>query len=175
MFKKAQVGDTITWVIATLIIIVILIISVYIAGLLGNLKTIGGGVEGTSFSGFDFLATKSFYGFLVTDNFYSQIKTEQKLTEPAGTLAKEIFPMLYGNEGNKKIWLGVVEVSRRMGILRINGENDFFGSRPDTYKSAPGSFADMGVRKHFDKMINFSNNKQNEDYKSIELLWIKNE
>lgn len=38
--KKAQIGETITWVVATLIIIFILVSSVYIAILLGKTKSI---------------------------------------------------------------------------------------------------------------------------------------
>ncbi|MFH1503547.1 MAG: hypothetical protein ABIE36_02730 [Candidatus Diapherotrites archaeon] len=38
--KKAQVGETITWVVATIIIIFILLTSVYVSILLGKIKSI---------------------------------------------------------------------------------------------------------------------------------------
>ena len=36
--KKAQIGETMTWVIATIVIIAVLIISIYAASLLANTK-----------------------------------------------------------------------------------------------------------------------------------------
>lgn len=38
--RKAQIGETMTWVVATIIIIIILIISIYAASLLANTKVI---------------------------------------------------------------------------------------------------------------------------------------
>jgi len=38
--RKAQIGETMTWVVATIIIIAVLIISIYAASLLANTKVI---------------------------------------------------------------------------------------------------------------------------------------
>lgn len=38
--KKAQIGETMTWIVATIVIVVILIISIYISSLLGETKNI---------------------------------------------------------------------------------------------------------------------------------------
>ncbi|MCK5149779.1 hypothetical protein KAJ87_02545 [Candidatus Pacearchaeota archaeon] len=39
--KKAQLGETMTWIVATLIIIVILLIFIYVSSVLSGIKKIG--------------------------------------------------------------------------------------------------------------------------------------
>ena len=73
--KRAQIGETMTWIVATLVIVVILGISVFVA------------VPLKGFNGFkfyrkaDFLATKSFVNYLSKNGIYDKIKQEKKIPD----------------------------------------------------------------------------------------------
>ena len=99
--KKAQTGETITWIVATLIIVVILIISISIANFMGNNKKFNY-IKQT-----DELASKSLFAYLLTEEFegdkiiYEKIKEDGNFTKFNGELAVEIFEKFY----NKDYWL----------------------------------------------------------------------
>jgi len=94
--KKAQIGETMTWVFATLIIIAILIISIYLASLLANTKktfTLGSDdrrvdivMEKSLFAYFpaDAVQKRTIYENLKTMTFHTNI--DNKLNEMRGIL-----------------------------------------------------------------------------------------
>ena len=88
--KKAQIGETMTWIIATIVIIAILIISIYISSLLGEAKSI------IPYKDFerknDLLMEKSLFAYFLADKsqiIYNQIK-EQELYDDPDNKIKEI-------------------------------------------------------------------------------------
>lgn len=112
-----EIGQTIIWVVATLIIFAMLIISVFATTALGKLKQVnnlvnalGNPISSTVYD-FDLFAEKSFESFLFTkfnsETAYQQIKNEGNLNDANGNLAKNIFPKLY-EMTYKSIWVGVL-------------------------------------------------------------------
>ena len=144
--KRGQIGETMTWIIATLIIIVVLAVSIFIASAsVEKFKRI----QQASFQTADVLASKSMFSYLSTKDsegktIYEQLKGEGNLNEFNGNFALKIFRGLYqkdylGNPNN--IWLGIVTNTEE----KVNGEscenepqfcilestgNVFFGQRP---------------------------------------------
>jgi len=115
--KKAAIGETITWIVATLIIIAILIASIFITSLVAKTKSVdrsfsSGGSE-------DLMVTKSLSAFLLTrdssgENVLTQLQRKadsddvQGIFETlSGELAEDIFLKLYRTGYAGKIWLGV--------------------------------------------------------------------
>lgn len=130
MNKKAQSGETITWIIATIIIIVILLISIYGASALAKSKKIittaknPSNLFGSDYSpDSDLLAVKSMTGFLLTSdngNFvYSQINTEG-FNEFNGNIAKYAFSDF--EIDYKEVWLGIDDET-----------NNYFGEKPGNF------------------------------------------
>ncbi len=129
--KKAQVGKTVTWLVATVIIIIILLASTFITTL---------GPQGSKKMGsrnfVDPLASKSFFSYLLTEDeggvrIYEQIKEEENLNEFNGDLALDIFDGFYSEDHSdaygkdyQGIWLGIVPIK----IISYSS-NDYFGSR----------------------------------------------
>ena len=135
-YKKAQIGETMTWIIATVIIILILVISITISnfsfGKDRNLK-----VEQDS----DILASKSMFAYLLTSDsgktVYSQIKEEGNLNDFNGNLAVKIFNPF--SEEYAGIWFGITDqrdafptVSNDYFLTRRGiGENPYSRNNPD--------------------------------------------
>lgn len=124
--KKAQVGSTITWIVATVIIVVVLLITVFVANSLGKSKDIEYSQEK------DTLASKSFFSWLLTEQdgerIYVVLGREKNLNDSNGDLAQKVFEGYYGEEYNG-IWVGMRTLLR--GIPRGSVQNVFFGSRPE--------------------------------------------
>ncbi|MGA2130431.1 MAG: hypothetical protein ABSG05_02335 [Candidatus Pacearchaeota archaeon] len=138
--KKAQVGDTMTWVVATIIIIIILGISIFIASnYLGNIKKI------TTPSGqtYDIPIAKSFYSYLLTKNdagqsVYSQLQADKNLNDFNGNLSLDLFNgqrkiKTYqgaGIEGTllsvNTVWVGVMNYTTQSSYGIVN---KYFGSQ----------------------------------------------
>ena len=92
--KKAQIGETMTWIIATIVIIVILISSIYISSLLGEAKSI------ISYNNFnrknDLLMEKSVFAYFLSEKsqaIYGKIK-QQELYGDLDDKIKEIQEVL---------------------------------------------------------------------------------
>ena len=91
--KKAQVGETVTWIVATVIIIFMLLASIFLASAyLGNFKKI----HSQAFGATDIPASKSLFAYVLTEDdsgekIYDQLKTEDNLNEFNGELGKKIF------------------------------------------------------------------------------------
>ncbi|MFH1311183.1 MAG: hypothetical protein ABIH65_02150 [Nanoarchaeota archaeon] len=96
--KKAQTGETVTWIVATVIIVVILFFSVFIVSVY-----FGDGKKFFFTKQADSLASKSFFSYLLTkDNegkiIYEQLKNEQNPNEFNIKLASKIFQEFYKKE-----------------------------------------------------------------------------
>ena len=115
--KRAQVGETMTWVIATIVIVVILIFSIFIVSF--KLKDESKEFK-TQNKDSDLIAAKSLLGYLSTKDsngmtVYEQLKDKNDskdvkgiFDEFNGNLAKNIFLKLYKNDYREdRIWLGV--------------------------------------------------------------------
>jgi hypothetical protein len=67
--KRAQVGETVSWIVATLVIIGILIIFIYVSVLMSKVKVVGiGAINFYSESGVDILAQKTSFAYNLTNN-----------------------------------------------------------------------------------------------------------
>jgi hypothetical protein len=149
--KKGQMGETVTWVFATLIIIVVLAISIFVSSFyLGKFKQIQGSYAQIG----DIPISKSFYSYLLTDNdakqtVYSQLKTDRNLNDFNGNLALELF------NGNKKlriyqgtadehpiVWLGLINTSS-INIEGPSVSNRYFGPRTE---GAPSTNVELSER-----------------------------
>ena len=100
--KKAVVGETLTWIVATLIIVVILVFSIYATSLLSIKNFVGGGKELSSIKEKDLLATKSLTGYLLTEDdgetVFEQLKEERTSNNFNENLALKIFRGLHSRD-----------------------------------------------------------------------------
>ena len=123
--KRAQIGETTTWVIATIVIVVILIFSIFIVSFTKDESKKFENQDTNS----DLLAMKSLSGYLLTQDqngiiIYEQLKNEQDLNEFNGNLAFDIFKKLYEKDYGFGIWMGITS-----GGLQIR-KNKFFDWGP---------------------------------------------
>lgn len=118
--NKAQIGETTTWIIATIVIIAILTISIFISAFyFGNNKDVH--VSSSP----DFVASGSFFSWLLTNdqnnqNSYSQIQNQENLNDFNGPLAVGISN--YSNEKYRFVWTGVVDNTKIFPPI----SNDYF-------------------------------------------------
>ena len=146
--KRAQIGETITWIFATVIIISILGITFFVAEIsLGKNKDIKQTTQ------VDILVSKSFFSYLLTDNIYNQLKTEENLNNVNGDLALKIFEEYYG-EDYLKVWVGIV-LNRTLFPYR---PNDYFGTRPSDLRGGDVHFGRRYV-PHIIEEISLDENK----------------
>ena len=124
--KRSQIGETMTWVVATVIIIMILLISILVAtSYLGKHK----GVDFLAKRS-DLLASESFFAYVLTEDsegqtVYEQLRNQENLNDFNGNLAIKIFDELYGGE-YPEVWIGIatnIAVSPSI-------KNQYFGSKP---------------------------------------------
>ena len=119
--KKGQIGETMTWVIATIIIIVVLIVSIFITSFLG---TIGLHKNYKSYRSADLIPMKSLIGYLLTSdlegsgkNIFDKLKDDEEFIElngENGRFAWNIFNGFYESD-YPLIWFGI-----------SNKRNDYF-------------------------------------------------
>ncbi|MEX2017199.1 MAG: hypothetical protein WD876_01890 [Candidatus Pacearchaeota archaeon] len=108
--KNGQIGEGLTWVVATIIIIIILVFSIFVTSFyVSDQKTVDSNAFG------DFHTQKSLIGYLLTkqpggEMVYSKIKTDENLDNFNGNLAVKIFKGLYENEYSG-MWVGFVEIN----------------------------------------------------------------
>jgi hypothetical protein len=104
--KKAQVGETVTWMVATVAIVIILVISVLVVSI-GPFKNREFIESGTS----DLLVTKSLAGYLLTEDVWNNLKDKKGIA--GETVEKEIVDLfknifiLYEKEYPHH-WIGIV-------------------------------------------------------------------
>ena len=151
--KRAQIGETMTWIIATIVIIVLLAISIFIStAYVGNDKKPSSSYVQIT----DIPASESFYSYLLTkDNtgktVYGQLQEENNLNEFNGNLGTSIFKNFYGNEYNN-VWVGII-FSRTLDPAK---KNDYFGSKPSSYK---GGDILGGITEYVSDQITLNENK----------------
>ena len=122
--KSGQIGETITWVVATIIIIVILLISIFAA-------TSYPGKSKGAFSSEkrnDFIASESFFAYLLTEDergqtVHEQLKNEENLNDFNGNLAIKIFEGFYREE-YAGVWVGIIPHTGPLNFIK----NKYFGS-----------------------------------------------
>jgi len=126
--KKGQVGETVTWIVATVIIIVILLLSISVA-----VTDIFDFKKFNYMKKTDVLASKSFFSYLLTESeggtsVYKQLGAEDNLNEFNGVLAEKIFKKFYGDE-YVHVWIGIQDTSEWQGPGSDLGflKNDYFG------------------------------------------------
>ena len=121
--KKAQISEGITWIVATIAIIIILLVSVFIT----SLYVSDSNEIKMDFS--DSIPQKSFHSYLLTkepngETIYYKIKQDEDLSDFNGNLALRIFKELYKEEYPVAVLLGIN--FEGFGIRK----NDYFGSAP---------------------------------------------
>jgi len=145
--KRSQIGETITWVVATVIIIIILLVSVLITtSYLGKNK----GVDFLAKRS-DLLASESFFAYLLTEDsegqtVYEQLRNEENLNDFNGNLALKIFKGFYEEDYPVAIWLGID--FEGLGLPR---KNKYFGSRPTSLRG--GDISQRSVDYILEKAI----------------------
>ncbi len=99
--KKAVVGETLTWIVATLIIVVILIFSIFVTSLLSVGRSFGS-KELSSVNKNDLLVTKSLTGYLLTtdggEKVFELLKEEKISNDFNENLAFKIFRGLHSGD-----------------------------------------------------------------------------
>ena len=123
--KKGEIGETVTWIVATVIIIVVLLISIF--------ATVTGILDFKNFNYMkqaDALASKSFFSYLLTESdagtsVYEQLGSEENFSEFNGELAKNIFTEFYGEE-YLAVWVGFFNNKNPL----FYGSNEYFGRIP---------------------------------------------
>jgi hypothetical protein len=153
--KAGQVGETVTWMVATVIIIVILLISIS--------ATVVGVFDFKNFNYIkkaDVLASKSFFSYLLTESdegtsVYEQLGSEKNFSSFNGELAKDIFTEFYEEE-YLAVWVGLLHNR----LVLPYESNEYFGKRPEKSRGIGGLEA---IVPHITEKV-----KLNED-KSVEL------
>ena len=125
MTKMGEVGETVTWMVATIAIVVILFIAVFVSSVYFNNQKKASPLENS-----DYLAASSFNSWLLTENstgtmVYEQVKSEEDLNDFNGNLALSIFENFYRGE-YFDVGIGIV-VDR---TLLPYETNTYFGTRP---------------------------------------------
>jgi hypothetical protein len=119
--KRAQISETMTWIVATIIILIILLVSVFLASIVGQNKTF------PIKNQFDLFAHKSFLSYLQAkettgQTIYDEIKNDENFNDFNGNLANKIFVNLYSGYYNSNVFLGI-NLNRL--IAPIQGNNYF--------------------------------------------------
>lgn len=143
--KKAQIGETITWVVATIIVIVILVVAIFIVS---SSPFKGGKKFEYKNTKTDLLVTKSFMGYLLSKDssgvqVFEQLKDKKtyledpkeggKIEKSNLDLAMKIFPVLYGEEYSDNFWIGIVK--EECGWNKFKGSNEQPSCSPIQRKS----------------------------------------
>ena len=133
--KKAQTGDTITWLVATVVIVVVLAVSIFAASIFFDKNKLASTNTGSLA---DTLASKSLFSYVLTKDangkrVYDQLKEEENLNSFNGNLALSIFKEFYEDEYTN-VWLGISADK----LINPKTSNDYFGSAPTLKKSQPG-------------------------------------
>jgi len=154
---KGQVGEGLTWVVATIIILFILFIGIYVAGKAGLVKKIWDD-EVRYVRTSDRVAEKSLNSYLLTmqdgESIYKVLKEEGDFNPKNGQFAVSIFER-YEKDYPVKVWLG-------FDFEGIGSrKNDYFGVKPSGLRGG-----DINQRR-----VNFAQtNTQLNDEKYLALI-----
>jgi hypothetical protein len=134
--KKAQISEGITWTVATIAIVIILVVSIFITSAYVSKN------KGLTQDFFDYnFPQKSFLSYLLvkedTGTVFSKIKENNNLDNFNGNLALSIFNPLYAKQF-QQIWVGVSILGKGFAFSTLNGiDNGFFGKKPKLAASGP--------------------------------------
>jgi hypothetical protein len=165
MYKKAQISEGLTWIVATIAIIIILLFSVFISSFF---FADGNQIKNSFFS--SNLNQKSMLSYLLTKEngktIYSEITSAETLNNENGNLALKVFRDLYKND-YKEIWFGI----SKKGEGNLSGfkgqQNEFFGKEPLTV-----GISDIGPSSTISKEKDISILKF-ADKKFLEAIFVK--
>jgi len=148
--NKGQVGETVTWIFATVAIVVILLIAIFASSFY-----FGGKNKYVSGIGSGFPETVSFYSWLLTEDvnntsIYEQLKTEENLNEFNGELAVNVFEKFYGPD-YFDVWTGIF-----FDVSNSYENNDYFPIRPS--QSTGGEY-NRGFIPHIKERVILNQNK----------------
>ena len=117
--KKAQVAETLTWVVATIIIVIILAISIFVSSLIPSTKSF------STETNVDLFAKQTLISYLLTKDsagtVYNDIN-QNNLTDMTGNLAATIFKNLYGGYYNSVIYFGLLDNAKQV----LGQQNKYF-------------------------------------------------
>ena len=161
--NKGQVGETVTWVVATVVIIVVLGISIFIASFFFSKEK---APDIFSITTADTLASKSLFSYALTKDdtgktVYSELKAEDNLNEFNGEIAKKIFKDFYEKD-YADVWLGLV-IKR---AVFQSTPNDYLGRKPTGVRGG-----DLNFQRRFVSRI--SDNLTLNENKSVEFYLAK--
>lgn len=140
--KKAQVAETTTWVVATVIIIFILVVSVYASsGLSKAVKSVNSR-DSAAFlkeKNADLLLKQSLFGFLKTKNpegkiIYLDILEKNQITDEEKNLAKIVFTNI--NSNGNAIAISINEIQ---SLLTEKKLSTLGSKRSETIKTSANS------------------------------------
>jgi hypothetical protein len=146
--KNAQIGEGLTWIVATFVILVILAGGIFMAQGLGKAKSLLGWEKGSSFIKIsDRLVETSFNSYLLTKGqdgktIYGQIRIDGDLNAFNGELAKKVFRDLYEGNEYSRTWFGVSSIS---GDQLVGKDNSFLGGKPRNPIVGDPSFGDLDI------------------------------
>lgn len=167
--RKAQISEGITWIVATIAILIILLFSLFLTSFVLKNKQI----DNDFFS--DAINQKSFLSYLLTQEnsggiVFSKIRADENLDNFNGNLALKIFNGLY-KEKYSEVWIGVSRLGTGVfGATSKNGiVNDFFGSKPPSIVSGP--YGSAALKESFSSTLPLK--KENEYQLFTEAIFTK--
>ncbi len=121
--KRAQLGETITWLVATIVILIVLIVSVFLASLIGKTKIFPVTTQ------IDLFAQESVTSYLITKDYsgisiYDQITQDGNFNNFNGNLAASILKTLYSGYYGRVVWLGISNSNKEV----LGNQNSYFNS-----------------------------------------------
>jgi hypothetical protein len=142
--RAQQIGETITWVVATVIILIVVVVTVFVASFLGHSKIF------PTISQFDLFADKSLTAFLLTKDVngnpvYNEISTDGQLNSFNGNLAQQIFINLYSGFYHARLYLGV-----------LGQDNDYFNSGTISHKIFEPGYVFYSIDAGNNKFVQFT-------------------
>jgi len=161
--KKAQVGETMTWIIATIIIVVILAISIFIV----SSFSFGLGKEFKFDRETDLFVTKSFVGYLMTNDgenkIYDKLKNknnfdENSISKVDKDLSKKILYELYKKDYPDYRWMGIIHEESYKTItdyLFFGTMKERDGRNQDTFHTHKDTYISQEILLGKDKKIEF--------------------
>jgi hypothetical protein len=162
--KKAEIGEGLAWIVATIAILFILFITLYAANILSDVKKL---IDVKEARTKDLLVTKSLVAYLITEkegsSIYEQLKQEQDLNEFNGKLAVRIFRDLYQRDYTRLIWMGLQKGNSYFGVRTLGLSSILNERRSSTRSGVPPYQSEPSV----------TNQIKLSDDKNIELILIQ--
>lgn len=162
--KRAQISEGLTWIVATIAIIIILLFSVFISSFFFTGKD---QIKNSLFS--SNINQKSMLSYLLTkengNTIYSEITASENISNTNGNLALKVFRDLYKNN-YLEIWFGISELGEGLLGTSLNGkDNEFFGKKPSL--TAAGAFGAVATKEADSATLKFA------DKKFLEAMFVK--